>query len=96
MAETELMRQYNEEVKRNDKLRYTGFIAQEVEEAAKKAGFEFSGVDKSKNATDPYALRYAVFVVPLVKAVQAQQQIIKNQQTQIDLLIKRIEALEGK
>ena len=49
---------------------YTGFVAQEVEAAAKKLSFDFSGVDKPKNENDFYGLRYSEFVVPLVKAVQ--------------------------
>jgi hypothetical protein len=48
----------------------TGFIAQEVEAAAQKIGFNFSGVDAPKNDKDYYGLRYSEFVVPLVKAVQ--------------------------
>ena len=48
----------------------TGFIAQEVEQAAKKIGYDFSGVDAPKNEKDMYGLRYDEFVVPLVKAVQ--------------------------
>ncbi len=46
----------------------TGFIAQEVEAAAQSVGFNFSGVDTPKNENDYYGLRYAEFVVPLVKA----------------------------
>lgn len=53
-----------------EKIIYSGFIAQEVEEAAKKVGYDFSGVDAPKNEKDLYGLRYAEFVVPLVKAVQ--------------------------
>ena len=49
---------------------YTGFIAQEVEAAAQSIGYDFSGVDAPKNNKDFYGLRYATFVVPLVKAVQ--------------------------
>jgi len=52
------------------RIRYTGFIAQEVEHAAKETEFDFSGVDAPKNDRDVYGLRYAEFVVPLVKAVQ--------------------------
>jgi trimeric autotransporter adhesin len=52
------------------KIVYTGFIAQEVEATAKKMNFDFSGVDAPKNEKDFYGLRYADFVVPLVKAVQ--------------------------
>ncbi|MGN6352776.1 MAG: tail fiber domain-containing protein [Parafilimonas sp.] len=49
---------------------YTGFIAQDVEKAAKELSYDFSGVDAAKNDKDLYGLRYAEFVVPLVKAVQ--------------------------
>ncbi len=52
------------------KRRYSGFIAQEVEESALKLGYDFSGVDAPKNDQDYYGLRYATFTVPLVKAVQ--------------------------
>ena len=74
---------------RNEKSQivYTGFIAQEVEKAANEVGFNFSGIDTPKNENDFYGLRYAEFVVPLVKAVQEQQKIIED-------LTKRIEELE--
>jgi hypothetical protein len=52
------------------KIIYTGFVAQEVEQAAKKLNYDFSGVDKPQNNNDFYGLRYGDFVVPLVKAVQ--------------------------
>jgi len=68
---------------------HTGFIAQEVEAAAKKVGFNFDGVDAPKNEHDLYGIRYAEFVVPLVKAVQ---ELTK----QNEALTKRIEALEKK
>ncbi len=76
----------------------TGFIAQEVEAAAKKSNFEFSGIDKPKNKNDYYGLRYAEFVVPLVKAVQEQQKEIntlkqnsKKKEKEIDLLKRELE-----
>jgi hypothetical protein len=53
-----------------EKIRYTGFIAQDVEIAANKLGFDFSGVHKPQNDNDTYGLGYSEFVVPLVKAVQ--------------------------
>lgn len=49
---------------------FSGFIAQEVEQAAQSIGYHFSGVDAPKSESDLYGLRYAEFVVPLVKAVQ--------------------------
>ncbi|MEO6490296.1 MAG: tail fiber domain-containing protein, partial [Ferruginibacter sp.] len=66
---------------------YSGFIAQEVEQAAGSLGYQFSGVDAPKNAADYYGLRYGEFVVPVVKAIQEQQVIIFS-------LEKKIEALE--
>jgi hypothetical protein len=53
-----------------EKIQFTGFIAQDVEAAAKKIGYDFSGVDAPASDKDLYALRYSDFVVPLVKAVQ--------------------------
>ncbi len=67
---------------REEKSAYleTGFIAQEVEAAAKTLGYSFSGVDAPKHENDLYSLRYAEFVVPLVKAVQEQQAMIQQLQ----------------
>ncbi|MFN3939629.1 MAG: tail fiber domain-containing protein, partial [Chitinophagales bacterium] len=50
-----------------EKIQWTGFIAQDVEAAAKKINYDFSGVD---NSGEIMGLRYSEFVVPLVKAVQ--------------------------
>jgi hypothetical protein len=46
----------------------TGFVAQDVEKTAQSIGYDFSGVDVDESGI--YGLRYAEFVVPLVKAVQ--------------------------
>lgn len=78
------------------KIIYTGFVAQEVEATAKQLGFDFSGVDAAKNENDTYGLRYAEFVVPLVKAVQEQQAMIKALEKQNELLQERIAKLESK
>ena len=86
-----------------EKVKYTGFLAQEVEQAAKTAGYDFSGIYIPQKSTELYGLRYAEFVVPLVKAVQEQQAIIKQQenkilqqQLQYEDLLKRVESLEKK
>jgi hypothetical protein len=76
-----------------EKITYTGFIAQEVEVVAQKLGFDFSGVDKPKNDKDLYGLRYAEFVVPLVKAVQEQQEEITLLKKEIELLKEQQKAL---
>ncbi|MGI8952478.1 MAG: tail fiber domain-containing protein [Chitinophagaceae bacterium] len=56
--------------KAKEQIIYTGFVAQDVEKSAKDLNYDFSGVDAAKNSKDLYGLRYAEFVVPLVKAVQ--------------------------
>ncbi|MEM1324069.1 MAG: tail fiber domain-containing protein [Bacteroidota bacterium] len=68
----------------------TGFIAQEVAQAANDANFTFSGIDYRAHM-DRYGLRYAEFVVPLVKALQElepqlerQSAVIQEQQAQLD------------
>ena len=77
-----------------EKIRFSGFLAQDVEALANKIGYSFSGVDAPKNDKDVYGLRYAEFVVPLVKAVQEQQDMIENQNLMIEnqnLLIKQLQ-----
>jgi hypothetical protein len=59
-------------------IRYTGFIAQEVNEAAQQINYDFSGVDKPQEENGLWGLRYAEFVMPLVKAVQEQQAQIEE------------------
>ena len=84
-------------------IRRTGFIAQEVEKAANASGYDFSGIIKPKTEQDHYSLSYESFVVPLVKAMQEQQQIINTQQQIVEELkmqntdlLKRVLALEKK
>jgi len=77
-----------------DKIRMNGFIAQEVEKAASEAGYQFSGVSKVKSVNELYSLSYESFVVPLVKAVQEQEQKIQQQQKQIDDLLLQIQQLK--
>lgn len=71
---------------------HSGFLAQEVETAANKVGYTFSGIDKPKNENDHYGLRYAEFVVPLVKGMQEQQSLIKTQNTKIETLTLQLAA----
>jgi len=90
---------YNE----NNGIKRTGFIAQEVEAAAQKTGYDFDGVKTPATDKQYYSLSYASFVVPLVKAMQEQQEVIDTLKKQNELLqqqnesiIKRLEALEKK
>jgi len=78
------------------KMLMTGFIAQEVEAAAQELDYDFSGVDKPKNADDYYGLRYAGFTVPLVKAVQEQQVMIEKLSTENNKLKTEMKSLKTK
>jgi hypothetical protein len=75
-------------IEENEKTIFSGFVAQEVEQASKATGYDFSGVDKPKSEADMYGLRYSEFVVPLVKAVQEQQQMINELKKQNEELKK--------
>ena len=72
-----------------------GFIAQEVERAAKEAGFNFHGVEVPNNDKSHYGLRYAEFGVPLVKAIQEQQELLKLQKEEIELLKSEMTRLKS-
>ncbi|MCB0524887.1 MAG: tail fiber domain-containing protein, partial [Saprospiraceae bacterium] len=73
-----------------ENTRYTGFIAQEVEEAAKASNYDFSGVDTPASKNDVYGLRYAEFSVPMVKAVQELDEKVKSQEARIEQLLAKI------
>lgn len=77
------------------KNRSSGFLAQDVEKLIKELGFDsFDAIHKPINTTDNYSLSYAHFVIPLVKAVQEQQDIITKQSNIINSLVTRVELLE--
>lgn len=82
---------------KNKLTRQTGFVAQEVEAVLKKTGYVFYGVDAPDNENDHYSIRYAEFVVPLVKAVQeltaevrSQRQKISDQEQKIAFLTDQL------
>ena len=76
------------------KVRRTGFIAQDVEEAAKQSGYNFNGVSKPFEKREQYLLNYEALVVPLVKAIQEQQETIRNLQLQVISQEKRLQELQ--
>jgi len=100
-GETEKLRQPSAEELASkqaaSQILYSGFMAQEVEKSAKELGYDFSGIDTPKSEKGMYGLRYAEFVVPLVKAVQeqqkmmeAQEKIIQDLQTELAELRKEV------
>jgi hypothetical protein len=83
-------------------VRQTGFVAQEVEAVIKKTGFVFDGVEAPQHENDHYSIRYAEFVVPLVKAVQEltdreekQKQLMEDMQKEILTLKEGLQAYTG-
>jgi hypothetical protein len=74
---------------------YTGFIAQEVEEAAIECNYDFSAIIKPANEHSSYNLSYAEFVVPLVKAVQEQQLMIEEMKIRNEEMRQEIERLKS-
>ena len=74
---------------------FSGFLAQEVEQAAIASGYDFSGITKPRNEKELYTLSYEAFVVPLVKAVKEQQISIETQNQKITSLEERIANLEN-
>ena len=76
-----------------ENIRFSGFIAQDVEELSRSLGYEFSGVDAPKNDKDIYGLRYSEFVVPLVKAVQELNEELQRKEKFILDLINKQEQL---
>ncbi len=60
-------------------IQFSGFLAQDVETAALKVGYDFSGIDKSGEIM---GLRYAEFTVPLVKSLQEMSVKVKDLETE--------------
>jgi len=75
---------------------YSGFIAQDVGKAAKSVGYDFSGVDISEDGKGIAGIRYAEFVVPLVKAVQELSEQNDRLQEQVNELTELVNKLLGK
>ena len=80
----------------------TGFIAQDVEIAAKSVGYNFDGIDMDNSDVALYGLRYSKFVVSLVKAVQELSDMHDAQcaatvalQQQVETLTQLVNKLTG-
>jgi hypothetical protein len=77
----------------------SGFIAQEVEAAAIAVGYDFHGIAVPQGEHQHYGLRYAEFVVPLVKAVQELAQentALKESNTRLEQKIAELSKLEDR
>ncbi len=74
-------------------IRHSGFVAQEVVKAAADCGYDFNGVHVPVDDNDNYSIAYGQFVVPLVKGMQEQQEMIEKQQAMIEEQRAMIQAL---
>ncbi len=83
------------------RIRQTGFIAQEVEALIKESGVDFNAVNVPSSGDGLYSLKYAEFVVPLVKAVQelseendSLRKTLDEQRAMLIQLSERVDLLE--
>ena len=72
--EDQSIKSSSETSSKKDETVYTGFLAQEVQEAADAVNFSFSGVIKPETEKNHYSLRYSDFVVPIVNRRNLLQQ----------------------
>lgn len=82
--------------KRASAVIQTGFIAQEVEATAEKLGFDFNGIITPTNPKDNYGLSYSLFVVPVVKGIQEQQELISGLQEENEQLKAQHQDMEDR
>lgn len=71
---------------KKESIVYSGFIAQDVEQAAKSINYDFSGVVAAQNEKDVYSLRYVEFVMPLIKSAQE----LSHNQDSIEAQIEKL------
>ncbi len=79
-----------------EQIRFSGFIAQEVDSLIKAISFDFSGLqspESKRGDGKAYTISYSSFVVPLVKAIQEQQEILKKQKNKIQANQQRLSEL---
>ena len=73
-----------------ESIRYTGFLAQQVQQVSNAIGYHFSGIDAPTNNNTLYGIRYAELVAPLIQSVKELKAIVDAQQQQIDALKKQL------
>lgn len=83
----------NSKSNHSEGILHTGFLAQDIEKTADEIGYNFDGVHKPTSDKDNYSIAYTQFVMPLIKAIQEQQDMIKAQQLQINKLAQQLQEL---
>jgi trimeric autotransporter adhesin len=77
-----------------EKIQQTGFIAQQVAQAAKELNYNFSGVQAPINGKGLYSLQYSSFVVPMIKAIKEEDERIEKLEIENNKLQKEIQELK--
>jgi hypothetical protein len=85
---------YNYKAKGQEDIIYSGLIAQDVEKTLNELGMNFSGLVKPKSDMDFYSIRYGDFVIPLINAVQEQQDQINELREENRKLMEKLEKIE--
>lgn len=75
-----------------DEVMHSGFIAQEVEKAARDVNYDFEGIQKEENGRY-YTLGYTLFVVPLVQAVKELSSELEKTKSRLDDSEKALNSL---
>lgn len=87
---------YNYKAEGQEGIVYSGLIAQDVEKVLKDLDLPFSGLVRPANENDFYSIRYGDFVIPLINAVQEQQEQIERLEDENRILLERLERIEKK
>ncbi|MEO8149112.1 MAG: T9SS type A sorting domain-containing protein [Bacteroidia bacterium] len=90
---TEQIEMMKDGLEKASAIRQTGFIAQEVQAAALKTGYNFNGIHHPESEVDNYSLSYEKFVVPLVKSVQELSQQNEELKSALIEMQKQLNAL---
>lgn len=76
-------------------MRFVGLIAQDVEQAMLESGYiNFPGIDIPRSNKEVYALRYTDLIMPMIKALQEQEQIIEKQKMELDDIKSKLNMYE--
>lgn len=79
-----------EVVEASKNKRHTGFLAQEVETAAKELNYKYAPVNVPQESNELYGINYNGFVMPLVKTIQEQQELIAGNQKMAEVLARQL------
>lgn len=80
----------------SEQILHSGFLAQDIEQICKELRYDFDGlhVPDPANKTDNYSVAYSQFIMPLVKGMQEQQQMISDLRAQLKLMEEKLGNLE--